>query len=98
MPTASKQRVTKKLERIEARLRPDQKGRIEYAARLRGTSVSDFMVQHSEEAALRTIREHEFWTLHGPDQEAFVKAILKPPAPNPRLRAAVRKYQRRPAG
>lgn len=84
-----------KLERIEARLLPEQKKRIEHAARLRGTSVSDFMVRHAEEAAIRTIAEQKFWTLHGSDQEAFIRAILSPPAPNARLKTAVKRYRQR---
>ena len=94
MPKTLNGRTTAKLERIEARVRPDQKSRIEYAARLRGTSVSEFMVRHSEEAALRTIQEHELWTLRGRDQQAFVRAILNPRAPSARLKAAYGRYQR----
>ena len=43
--------TARKIERIEARLKPAQKERIEYAASLTGTSVSDFMVQSAEAAA-----------------------------------------------
>src|SRR6185437_16374212 len=33
----------RKIERVEARLNPEQKRRIEYAASLKGSSISDFM-------------------------------------------------------
>jgi uncharacterized protein (DUF1778 family) len=35
------------------------------------------------------------WTLKGRDREAFVKALLHPPAPSPRMKAAVRRYRTR---
>jgi uncharacterized protein (DUF1778 family) len=80
-----------KIERIEARLQPAQKERIEYAASLKGTSVSDFMVQSAEAAAVVAIREHETWTLTTQDRDLFVN----PPEPNERIRAAARRYMAR---
>lgn len=88
-------RRMRKDERVEARLNPEQKRRIEYAARLKGTSTSDFMVLSADEAAVRTIQEHESWTLTGRDRETFVKALLHPPAPGARMKAAVLRYTRR---
>lgn len=79
-------------ERIEARLSSVQKRRIEYAASLKGTSTSDFVVLSADEAALRTIQEHEIWTLTGQDREAFVNALLNPPAPSERMKAAALRY------
>jgi uncharacterized protein (DUF1778 family) len=35
------------------------------------------------------------WALTGRDREAFVKALLHPPAPSPRIRAAARRYRTR---
>jgi uncharacterized protein (DUF1778 family) len=75
-------------ERTEARLRPDQKARIERAANLKGMSVSDFIVQNAEEAAIRTIQQYESWTLDKRDREVFLEALLNPPEPSPRLLAA----------
>jgi uncharacterized protein (DUF1778 family) len=87
--------TARKIERIEARLQPAQKERIEYAASLMGTSVSDFMVQSAEAAAVVTIREHEAWTLTTQDRDLFVSALLNPPEPNERIRAAARRYMAR---
>jgi len=97
MPVMEKkrQRRTGKTERVEARLNPDQKTRIEYAARLRGTSISDFMVSSAEDAAARAIEQHEVWTLSGRDRETFVKELLRPPAPSRRMKAAARRYRER---
>jgi uncharacterized protein (DUF1778 family) len=84
--------VSARTERTEARLRPDQKARIERAANLKGLSVSDFMVQHADEAAIRTIEQHETWMLTERDREVFLAALLNPPAPSPRLLAAIDLY------
>jgi|SRR5260370_39353253 uncharacterized protein (DUF1778 family) len=89
------QKQLRKIERVEARLNPEQKRRIEYAAGLKGTSISDFMVSSADDAAVRAIEQHEVWTLTGRDREAFVKALLHPPAPSRHMRAAARRYRTR---
>jgi uncharacterized protein (DUF1778 family) len=80
-------------ERTEARLRPDQKARIEFAANLRGLSVSDFIVQHAEEAAIRTIQQYESWTLDARDRDFFIEALLNPPQPGSRLKSAAERFR-----
>lgn len=89
------QKQLRKIERVEARLNPEQKRRIEYAASLKGSSLSDFMVSSADDAAIRTIERHEEWTLTGRDREVFVKALLHPPVPTARMKAAARRYRRR---
>lgn len=86
---------TRKIERIEARLNPEQKRRIEYAAGLRGASISDFMVSSADRAAVQTIQQHEVWTLTDRDRQVFVEALLHPPAPSRRMKAAARRYRKR---
>jgi uncharacterized protein (DUF1778 family) len=84
-----------KKERLEARLTPEQKKHIEHAARIKGTSVSDFVVLSADDAAVRTIREQEVLTLNERAREVFVNALLKPPAPGRRLVAAAKRYKER---
>src|ERR1700730_18561438 len=91
----TQRRQFKKIERVEARLNPDQKRRIEYAASLKGSSISDFLVSSADDAAVRAIEQHEVWNLTGSDHETFVKAILHPTAPTPRMKAAARRYKSR---
>ena len=80
-------------QRMEARLLPDQKTRIERAASIKGLSISDFIVQNADEAAIRTIQEHETWVLNREDSEIFVNAILNPPEPGPVLTAAAKWFK-----
>jgi len=86
--------VSIRSQRTEARLRPDQKRRIERAANLRGQSVSDFMVQQSDQAAKEIIQEETAWKLSERDQRAFIKTILNPPEPNAALRSAAALYKK----
>jgi len=90
--------VASRTERTEARLRPDQKARIERAASLRGLSVSDFMVQHAEEAAIRTIEQYESWALDAQDRDFFIATLLNPPPPSNRLKSAANRYKQQTQG
>ena len=90
--------VKRRTERTEARLLPEQKMRIERAANIKGVSFSDFIVQHADEAAIRTIQQHTSWTLENKDRDFFVQALIHPPEPNSRLKAAVRRYKNRVRG
>jgi uncharacterized protein (DUF1778 family) len=76
-------------------LLPEQKKRIERAARLKGLSLSDFIVQNADEAAIRTIQQHTSWTLEDRDRDFFVQALLNPPEPSARMKAAVKRYRER---
>jgi uncharacterized protein (DUF1778 family) len=84
-----------KLERLEARITREQKRIIERAAGLRGTSVTDFVVVSAQQAATNTIKDYEMMSLHGETGEAFVNALLNPPAPNAAAKRAVGRYRRR---
>ena len=85
--------VLQKTERLEARLTREQKARIEEAARLRGTSITEFVVKSAQEAAARAIQEHEALTLADRSRKIFVEALLHPPRPNRRALAAAKRYQ-----
>jgi len=80
-------------ERTEARLLPEQKKRIERAARIKGLSLSDFIVQHADEAAIKTIESHTAWVLDEKDMEFFVRTLLDPPEPNAKMKAAAKRYK-----
>ena len=83
-----------KKERLEARLTAEQKRQIEEAARIRGTSVSDFVISSAEQAAVRAIREQETLALSERARIIFAEALLTPPSPGKRLVAAARRYEK----
>ena len=93
MAAAITSRKDGKHERLEARITASQRRLLERAAKLRGTSVADFVVHSVRQAATKTIRDFEVLSLGQEDSEVFVNAILNPPAPNAALKSAVAHYK-----
>ena len=91
------QKALRKLERLEARLTRGQKRTIERAARIRGTSITDFVLSSVQRAAADTIESFERLRLHDRARDVFVNALLNPPAPNRAARAAAQRYKERVA-
>jgi len=83
---------TARAARLEARISPELKQRLEYAASLRGASLTDFVVQSAQDAAARTIRENELLTLGEGARIAFAELLLNPPPPAPKALAAAKRY------
>lgn len=81
--------------RLGARLSAPQKRLLQQAAALSGRTLSEFVVTSAQEAAQRVIDEHETIRLARADQEAFVRAVLEPAAPNERLQRAAQAYRQR---
>lgn len=75
-------------ERLEARVTPEQKELFKEAANLQGVTLTDFIVSSVHQAAVRALEARHILELSRNDQKAFVKALLRPDAPNQRLRAA----------
>jgi uncharacterized protein (DUF1778 family) len=82
-------------ERLNLRLKPAAKRRIEQAAAFEGRTVSSFIVSSALASAERTIREHDTMVLSQRDAEAFLEAILDPPQPSAKLLEAVAEHSRR---
>ncbi len=87
-------RRSRKAERLEARLTPEQKNLIARAAALRGSTVTQFVVASAQQAAFETIKDFELLTLHDSARDAFVKALLNPLAPNAAARSAAKRYKK----
>lgn len=83
----------KKKERLEARISSELKERLQLAASLQGRTLTDFVVASAQQIADTTIREHLVLTLSENDGRAFVDALMNPPAPNGKLRAAADRYK-----
>lgn len=80
-------------ERLEARISGEKKAVLQHAAELSGRTLSEFVVESAQAAAMRVIQEHENIRLGQAEQIAFVTALLNPAAPNDRLRQAAANYR-----
>lgn len=80
--------------RVEIRMTRAQKRDIERAANLRGTSVTDFILNAVQPAATEAIREFEVLELRNEDRQVFIEALLNPPEPSEALKAAVARHKR----
>jgi uncharacterized protein (DUF1778 family) len=94
MPVAT---INKSSERIDVRLRPEQKSDIERAAQLKGLTVTDFILLYALENARQTIRENDTWTLERPDAELFAAALAEPAKLGPQLAHASKRWKARQA-
>jgi uncharacterized protein (DUF1778 family) len=83
--------------RFDARLKEEQKLLIQRAADLDGRTMTDFVLHSAEAAAERVIERRAILVLTARETEAFVTAVLKPPAPGPVLRRAAREYRKKTA-
>lgn len=83
---------TLRSERLEARVTPEQKSMFTLCARIRGCSVSDFVVSCAQEVASRTIREQEVMALSQRDRQIFVEALFGEVKPVERLKKAAERY------
>jgi len=83
-----------KAARFEARITEDQKAIFQRAAVLGGhRSLTEFIIQSAQEKADALIKDHEVMNLTAKDKRIFVDALLKPPAPNKKLKRAVERYK-----
>jgi uncharacterized protein (DUF1778 family) len=81
--------------RLEIRLTQEQKSLIIRAAAARGGTLAEFVRQAVQDAAMKTVTEHEVLRLCTVDQEAFAAAFLTPREPSEALKAAYKDYRRR---
>jgi uncharacterized protein (DUF1778 family) len=82
-------------ERLEARVSTEQKELFLRAATLQGRSLTDFLIACVQEAAIETVRAYDALRLSERDRQAFVSALLAPPAPAKTLQLAARRYRER---
>jgi uncharacterized protein (DUF1778 family) len=82
-----------RLARLVVRISAEQKQLLERAAGLQGRTLAEFVVRSAQAAAREAIREHDLPFLTTRDTQAFVAALLKPPAPGERLNQAAARYK-----
>jgi uncharacterized protein (DUF1778 family) len=84
----------RKTSRLEARISVEEKELIKRAADLQGCSLTEFVVRSAQEAARKAVKDHQMMSLTARDTEAFVKTLLKPPAPSKKLKRAAARYEK----
>jgi len=84
--TRPKMTSSLKTTKVQLRLRPAQKAVLAHAAKLRQTSLSNFMLEHAYEAAQQVLAEQVDIVLSPAEWEAFCKALDAPPRPIPALK------------
>jgi uncharacterized protein (DUF1778 family) len=89
----SRQRASKQ-DRLAVRIDREQKELLQRAADLAGRTLSDLVLEGTRRYAEDVIREHTTIKLSVRDTQAFMDALLNPPTPSPRLRAAAERYKR----
>jgi len=92
MPKTATQSSKSKRERFEARIPTELKQRLEQAAAIRDMSVSAFVLRQIEIATEEVLAEHQHRQWSKADQEKFFEALMNPPEPNEKLKAAARRY------
>jgi uncharacterized protein (DUF1778 family) len=80
-------------DRMHLRVDASTKRKLERAAAYEHRTISDFVLANAIAAADRIIERHENITLSPADWNAFYDALVDPPKPNAKLRAAVRWYR-----
>jgi len=85
--------ATVKSARLETRVSPEQKQLIERAAVYTGRSVSDFVLDHVQEAARKVIEEYERLRLNQEQSRVLVEALLAPGQPNEKLQRAMNAHR-----
>jgi uncharacterized protein (DUF1778 family) len=81
--------------RLEARVSSDQKDFFQHAASLTGRTLSELVIDSTQEAAARIVQEHEIIRLSREEQVAFVTALLTPSEPGARLQKAIKSYRQK---
>src|SRR5580658_11320863 len=78
-----------KKQRLELRLTASAKQLIRRAVAVSGLTAGDL----AYEGARRVLDEHERMVLRGADRDAFLDAVLNPPAPTAKLIAALKRHR-----
>jgi uncharacterized protein (DUF1778 family) len=92
MTAAPRRRAARerKTARLELRVTPSTRRLIERATAVSGLAAGDL----AYEGARRVLDEHDRMELRDADRDAFLDAVVHPPAPSPRLIAALRKHRK----
>jgi uncharacterized protein (DUF1778 family) len=74
---------------LNLRIKPDDRGLIDRAARLTGKTKTDFVLEAARRAAEDALLDRTLFVVGHSDFEAFRKRLDEPPHPNDKLRRAL---------
>ena len=78
--------------RLEARIPAQVYDQMQRAARLRGVTLTGYLLATAGEDARRIVEEAEIMRLTRADQIRFAQALIDPPKPNRRLVRAAKRH------
>lgn len=80
--------------RLEARIPVRTYDLMQRAARLRGLTLTGYLIATAGEDARRVVEDAEIMRLAREDQIRFAEALIDPPKPNERLARAAKRHAR----
>jgi len=84
---------TKKLTRLDLRIPREKKNYFEDVLEIGGfRSLTDFLLSAASEKAEAIMEKHNNWLSSENDRKIFFDALVNPPAPNNKLKQAMRKH------
>jgi uncharacterized protein (DUF1778 family) len=86
---------SRRTERLEARVTPEEKEFLQRAAEAAGQSLTDFMLTHLHRAAHEIELEMRVMLLSAADTRRVAEALIEPPEPTEALRRAAQRYRER---
>jgi uncharacterized protein (DUF1778 family) len=78
--------------RLEARIPVQVYDQMQRAARLRGMTLTGYLIATAGEDARRVVEDAEIMRLVRADQIRFAEALIDPPKPNKRLARAAKRH------
>ncbi len=87
---APTRRATAKRETLNIRIKPEERGLIDRAARLQGKNRTDFVLEAARRAAEDALFDRTLLVVSPEVYAAFLKRLDAPPRPNERLRRTLR--------
>ena len=78
--------------RLEARVPVQVYDQLQRAARLRGMTLTGYIIATAGEDARRVVEDADVLRLAREDQVRFAEALIDPPEPNERLARAARRH------
>ena len=86
--------ATNDLTRLDLRIPRKQKDYFEQALQIGGfRSLTDFIISAVSEKAEAIMEKHNNWLSSEHDRKTFFNALINPPAPNARLKQAMKKHR-----